>query len=100
MNVWIRLLGLKTVWTDTTKSQGLRHLIVGIPYVIPTYGLELADGTHLSSPFSERYPQIRVTRSEKHHYIFYIHPEGRRPCIIAILHERMDKVARLKNRLD
>jgi toxin ParE1/3/4 len=77
------------------KNQSLHYA-----NLLETCFLELADGTHLSSPFSERYPQIRVTRSEEHHYIFYIHPEGKRPCIIAVLHERMDKVARLKNRLD
>ncbi|TSA40348.1 MAG: type II toxin-antitoxin system RelE/ParE family toxin [Methylococcaceae bacterium] len=61
--------------------------------------LEITTRSALSRTFSERYPQLQVTRCE-HHYIFYIHPEGKRPCIIAVLHERMDKVARLKNRLD
>jgi toxin ParE1/3/4 len=60
--------------------------------------LEIADRTSLSRSFSEHYPQIQVARCE-HHYIFYIHPEGKQPCIIAVLHERMDRVARLKNRL-
>jgi plasmid stabilization system protein ParE len=61
--------------------------------------LEIADRSSFSRSFSERYPQIQVTRCE-HHYIFYIHPEGKRPCIIAVLHERMDKLAKLENRLD
>lgn len=61
--------------------------------------IEIADKSCFSRPFSDSYPQIQVTRCE-HHYIFYIHPEGKRPCIIAVLHERMDKVARLESRLD
>jgi plasmid stabilization system protein ParE len=61
--------------------------------------LEIADRSCFSRSFSEHYSQIQVTRCE-HHYIFYIHPEGKRPCIIAVLHERMDKMAKLENRLD
>ncbi len=49
--------------------------------------------------FSKRYPQILVSRCE-HHYIFYVHPDNKPPRIIAVLHERMDMLARLKNRLD
>jgi plasmid stabilization system protein ParE len=60
--------------------------------------LDIVGGTSLSRAFSEHYPQIQVTRCE-HHYIFYTHLEGQRPCIIAVLHERMDRVAKLKNRL-
>lgn len=48
--------------------------------------------------FSEKYPNAFVTRCE-HHYIFYLHPEGKRPRIFAVLHERMDLLIRLKNRL-
>lgn len=39
---------------------------------------------------------VRVLRCE-HHYLFWI--IGDRPIVIAILHERMDLVARLKDRL-
>ena len=49
--------------------------------------------------FSERYPQVRVTRCE-HHYVFYGQPEGQKSLIIAVLHERMDVVARLYDRLE
>ncbi|MEE9355050.1 MAG: type II toxin-antitoxin system RelE/ParE family toxin [Methylococcaceae bacterium] len=49
--------------------------------------------------FSKRFPQILVSRCE-YHYIFYVHPDNKPPRIIAVLHERMDMLARLKNRLD
>jgi len=49
--------------------------------------------------FSERYPQIQVSRCE-HHYIFFIYPDNNPVLIIAVLHERMDFIAKLKNRLE
>lgn len=54
-----------------------------------------------SRTFSEVYPQVRVTKCE-HHYIFYLpqQPTSSRPLIIAVLHERMDLVSRLKSRLE
>jgi len=58
----------------------------------------IAQNSVLSRTFSERYPQVRVTRCE-HHYIFYLFPEGMRPRIIAVLHENMDLVARVRRRL-
>lgn len=60
---------------------------------------EIAHETAISRPFSEVYPDVLVNRCE-HHYIFFVHPEGKKPSIIAILHERMNLVSRLKNRLD
>jgi plasmid stabilization system protein ParE len=59
---------------------------------------EIAGRTAMSRSFSNLYPQIRVTHCE-HHYIFYAHNEGERPCILAVLHERMDLVSRLQDRL-
>jgi len=49
--------------------------------------------------FSETYPTALVTRCE-HHYIFYIQSEESRPIIFAVLHERMDILTRLKDRLE
>jgi plasmid stabilization system protein ParE len=48
--------------------------------------------------FSERYPQVLVIRCQEH-YVFYLHPEGQKPRIIAVLHGRMDLLARLRERL-
>jgi plasmid stabilization system protein ParE len=60
---------------------------------------EIAARTAYSRPLSSRYPQVLVNRCE-HHYIFYIHQEKKPPRIIAILHERMNMLKRLKNRFD
>jgi toxin ParE1/3/4 len=52
-----------------------------------------------SRAFSETYPEALVTRCE-HHFIFYIQSEENPPIIFAILHERMDLLVRLQNRLE
>ena len=59
---------------------------------------DIAAGTANSSSFSKRYPQVMVRKCE-HHYIFYIHPKKKPPCIIAALHERMDMLTWLKKPL-
>ena len=58
----------------------------------------IGEGAAASRAFSDRHPQMRVTRC-RHHYIFHMRPPGRRPLIIAVLHERMDLLARLERRL-
>ena len=58
----------------------------------------IADGSLRSRDFSERYPQVRVTRCQ-YHYIFHLHAEGQKPRIFAVLHERMDLLARIGERL-
>lgn len=58
----------------------------------------IAAGAVISKTFSKRFPKVLVNRCE-HHYIFYLHPKGARPHILAVLHERMEMVARLKTRL-
>ena len=62
---------------------------------------KIASQKAASRTFSEVYPQIRVTKCE-HHYIFYLpqQPTSSRPLILAVLHERMDLVSRLKSRLE
>jgi plasmid stabilization system protein ParE len=58
----------------------------------------IAHNTVTSRTFSARYPQVRFTRCERH-YVFYFLPEGQKPRILAVLHERMDFLARLADRL-
>jgi len=58
----------------------------------------IADGSLRSRDFSERHPQLRVTRCQ-HHYVFFLHPEGQKPHIIAVLHEHMDLLTRIRGRL-
>jgi len=60
--------------------------------------LGIAEGNVRVRNFSERYPQVRVARCQ-HHYAFYVHPEGQKPLILAVLHEQMNLLARLGARL-
>ena len=47
---------------------------------------------------SDLYPNMRVTHCQ-HHYIFGILRENSPMLIVAILHERMDMIKQLENRL-
>jgi toxin ParE1/3/4 len=58
----------------------------------------IAEGRARSKEVSERYPQVRVSRCQ-HPYVFYVHPEGQKPLMLAGLHEQMDLLARLRERL-
>ena len=58
----------------------------------------IAESSARSWDFSEQYPQLRVTPCQ-HHYVFSLHPEGMKPRIIAVLHERMDLLTRIGERL-
>lgn len=48
--------------------------------------------------FSERFPQLRVTKY-RYHYIFYIKDDVPKPIIIGVIHERRDVVNQLAKRL-
>lgn len=60
--------------------------------------LGIAERSVRTRSFSERYPQVQVTRCE-HHYVFFLYTGGQKPLIIAVLHERMDMLARIGERL-
>ena len=60
--------------------------------------LEIAARSRLSCRVLERYPSLEVSRCE-HHYVFYLHPEDQLPQTITVLHEKMDMLERLRNRL-
>ncbi len=57
----------------------------------------IAEGKDISKTILPHNDVVRVCRCE-HHYIFYLNQENG-PIILAILHERMDLIERLKKRL-
>jgi toxin ParE1/3/4 len=83
-------------------------------YTIETWGLEQAGvyeaalvacfraigrgEARSTNPISHR-PELQVTRCE-HHYVFSLHEENASALIVAVLNEKMDLMARLRNRLD
>ncbi|WP_269525319.1 type II toxin-antitoxin system RelE/ParE family toxin [Coraliomargarita parva] len=59
----------------------------------------IANGGIVARHFSKKYPDCSVTRCE-HHYVFYLEAVHESPpVIIAVLHEKMDFLVRLKSRL-
>lgn len=88
---------IRGIWVYTAEQWGERQ---ADRYTgrLETCFRRIAKGRARSRSFSERYPQVLVTRCE-HHYVFYIQPEEQKPLIIAVLHERMDMLARLGERL-
>ena len=59
---------------------------------------KIADGRTTGRTFSETFPEVKVTRCERH-FVFFIQSESDGPRIIAVLHERMRFIDRLKHRL-
>ncbi|MGD0958563.1 MAG: hypothetical protein ABSB19_02015 [Methylomonas sp.] len=60
---------------------------------------EIDNGAAYSRLFSSRYSQLFVTRCE-HHFIFYLQKKDVKPLIIAILHESMNMLSWIEERLN
>lgn len=60
--------------------------------------IKLAEGELVARVFSEILPDVQVARCGQH-YVFFLRAAQKRPCIIAVLHERMEIIERLKDRL-
>lgn len=59
----------------------------------------IAAGKVLFKDLSALYPALRMARCQ-HHYIFCLPREHAPALIVAILHERMDLIRRLADRLN
>jgi toxin ParE1/3/4 len=59
---------------------------------------DLANGQKPYKDMSGLYPALRMGRCE-HHYVFCLPRHDAPALVVAILHERMDIVARLEHRL-
>ena len=58
----------------------------------------IGSGRARTRVFLQHRPALRVSRI-KHHYVFHLTREGRCPLILAIFHENMDLMTRLRDRL-
>jgi toxin ParE1/3/4 len=58
----------------------------------------IGNGKAKSRVFMQHRPELRVSRVE-HHYVFHQERKKQRPLIIAVLHEKMDLMVRLRDRL-
>lgn len=77
-------------WGDTQAREYLVKLQRGIEGV--------ATGRTRSKAMPELYPGIRMIHCE-HHYIFCLPRDDAPTLVVAILHERMDQIARIAIRL-
>lgn len=60
---------------------------------------EIASRARISRAPLSRYPSLRVTRCEQH-FVFHLHRRNLPPRVIAVLHEKMDILDRLKHRFE
>lgn len=60
--------------------------------------VRLAAGQGAFKDLGMLYPALRMSHCQ-HHYIFCLHRENAPPLIVAILHERMNLMTRLADRL-
>jgi toxin ParE1/3/4 len=88
---------IRSIWLYTVETWGEAQADRYIAALDAMFA-EIAAGKALSRMFSKTYPQVFVTRCE-HHYIFHLSALKKRPRILAVLHERMDLLARLRERL-
>lgn len=58
----------------------------------------LAQGKGFIKDMNDIYPQLCMARCQ-HHYVFCVSQDKAPAIVVAILHERMDLMNRLKNRL-
>jgi toxin ParE1/3/4 len=58
----------------------------------------IAEGKALTRIFVKERPDLRVLHAQ-HHYVFYLIEGGKVPLVIAVFHERMDLLTRMKERL-
>ena len=74
-------------------------LVAGLIAQIEEAAEELARGHGVYKRRDDLLPGLRVRRAG-HHYVFCLPDDDQPALILAILHERMDLIARLQERLD
>lgn len=88
---------VRDIWLYTAEQWGERQADRYTGF-LETCCRRIAGKKARSKTFSERYPQVQVTRCQQH-YVFFLHPEGQKPLIVAVLHGRMDMLSRIGERL-
>ncbi|WP_269537291.1 type II toxin-antitoxin system RelE/ParE family toxin [Cerasicoccus fimbriatus] len=61
--------------------------------------VEIANQRVVAKSFSKSFPELHVVRCQ-HHFVFYLEHSRAPASIVAILHERMDMLSRLTDRLE
>lgn len=80
----------RKAWGDAQARRYATQLECGIEAVV--------SGQGAFRDMSALYPGLRMARCE-HHFIFVLPRDGAPALVVAILHERMDLMVRLRERL-
>ena len=80
----------RRAWGDAQAREYADTLKRGIEGVV--------SGQLRSKAMSDLHPGLRVAHC-RHHYIFYLPRHNAPTWVVAILHERMDLIARIESRL-
>lgn len=86
---------VKGIWNYTAEKWGMEQADRYLRKLESGFD-SIARGECVSKKPLSSFENVRSIRCE-HHYIFYLY--GKRPIILAVLHEKMDFIARLKERL-
>jgi toxin ParE1/3/4 len=66
--------------------------------LLETHFDSIAGGQAKTKPFLRHRADLRVSKVE-HHYVFHLERDARCPLILAVFHESMDLMTRLRDRL-
>ncbi|HWH69324.1 MAG TPA: type II toxin-antitoxin system RelE/ParE family toxin [Candidatus Sulfotelmatobacter sp.] len=66
--------------------------------ILDTHFEAIGSGKARTHIFLQHRPELRVSRIE-HHYVFHLNREKQCPIILAVFHENMDLMSRLRARL-
>jgi len=86
---------LRAIWTYTYQTWGADQADRYLDQIEACCGA-IASGRIRSRQFEQLPDDVRIHRCE-HHFIVWL--ANARPIVIAVLHERMDFIRRLKDRL-
>ena len=86
---------LRAIWTYTDKTWGADQADRYLDQIEACCGA-IASGRIRSRQFEQLPDDVRIHRCE-HHFIVWL--ANARPIVIAVLHERMDFIRRLNDRL-
>lgn len=89
---------LREIGVYTATTWGVAQARIYKAALLRAFDAIARDRAQTKYPIPHR-PDVRSCRCE-HHYIFSIHEEDAKPVIVAILHEEMDLMNRLRGRLD
>ena len=85
------------IWNYSFKNWGIEQADHYLD-LIEAGCQKIGDGSAVTRSLKKIHRKLKSSHCE-HHYIFYLSNPGQKPLVIAVLHENMDLIARVKKRL-